>query len=149
MNAMPSGSSRPHLPNLSNLPNIARLQKLIADRDRSDEGFDSIEHLSAEAIAGYVDNELPPVAMSRARVHLVHCAECRAEVQAQRRAAERLRQSAEEDITVPSSLLDRLNLIEKCCPEGPEVDDLPAQRAENFVARLETFYRAVKKARGQ
>lgn len=111
--------------------------------------FDSVEHLSAEAVAGYVDNELPAVAMNRARTHLVHCAECRAEVIAQRRASDRLRQSAEEEITAPSSLIAKLSSIAQSCPEGPRADDLPKRRGEDIVARVETFYRAVKKAQGK
>lgn len=137
MVAMPHGPFRPQLRNL------------LSDRDRADGDFDSIEHLSAEAIAGFVDSELPPVAMGRARVHLVHCPECRAEVQAQRRAAERLRQGATGDIAVPSSLLDKLNSIARSCPEGPEAEELPRQRSETFVAKVETFYRAVKRAQGK
>ena len=42
--------------------------------------FASVEHLSLEAVAAFVDGELTPLAMHRARVHLVHCEECRAEV---------------------------------------------------------------------
>ncbi|AKK02827.1 anti-sigma factor family protein [Corynebacterium epidermidicanis] len=138
--ATPKRPFRPHLP---------QLPKLTEARDRADHGFDSIEHLSAEAIAGYVDNELPTIAMNRARVHLVHCAECRAEVLAQRRASERLRKSAAEELSAPSSLLDKLTSIAQSCPEGPPADDLPAARATSFSARVETFYRAVKKAHGK
>lgn len=50
--------------------------------------FASVEHLSLEAVAAFVDGELTPLAMHRARVHLVHCEECRAEVAQQRRASE-------------------------------------------------------------
>lgn len=153
MIALPHGPRRrPRTGKLDRIKNRAKGQTQAGSTQsgaRREKEFDSIEHLSAEAIAGYVDNELPPVAMNRARVHLVHCAECRAEVVAQRRASDRLRQAADESITVPSSLLDRLNNIAQSCPEGPAVDELAINRGETFVARVETFYRAVKRAQGK
>ncbi|MGV0409258.1 anti-sigma factor [Corynebacterium resistens] len=70
----------------------------------------SIDHLSLEAVAALVDNELSAKAEHRAKIHLVHCAQCREEVKAQRAAAERIR---EHDVPVHASgsLLERLARI--------------------------------------
>lgn len=111
--------------------------------------FSSVEHLSAEAVAGFVDNELPAVAMNRARIHLVHCPECRAEVQQQRRAAERLRRIAEEKLEVPSTLMAKLTSIAQTCPEGPDAQDVAHPRGETILAKVEVFYRAVRKNQGK
>ncbi|CAB0501065.1 hypothetical protein CIP101280_00804 [Corynebacterium diphtheriae] len=48
--------------------------------------FASVEHLNPEAVAAFVDNELSPAAAHRAKIHLVHCPECREEIHRQRRA---------------------------------------------------------------
>lgn len=127
------------------LPNVRGLRARNVTKE-----FASVEHLSAQAIAGFVDNELSPVAMNRARIHLVHCQECRAEVTEQRRAAERLRQAADEDIAVPSSLMAKLTSIAQSCPDGPGVADIAQPRGETILDRVEIFYRAVRKnQRGQ
>ncbi|CAB0691689.1 anti-sigma factor [Corynebacterium diphtheriae] len=47
--------------------------------------FASVEHLNPEAVAAFVDNELSPAAAHRAKIHLVHCPECREEIHRQRR----------------------------------------------------------------
>uniref|UniRef100_UPI0021751E9C anti-sigma factor family protein n=1 Tax=Corynebacterium diphtheriae TaxID=1717 RepID=UPI0021751E9C len=46
--------------------------------------FASVEHLNPEAVAAFVDNELSPAAAHRAKIHLVHCPECREEIHRQR-----------------------------------------------------------------
>ncbi|PRQ12294.1 hypothetical protein C1Y63_01690 [Corynebacterium sp. 13CS0277] len=95
--------------NLEYRPNIPpRLQS--ATRVKR---FASVEHLSTEAVAAFVDGELTPGATHRAKVHLVHCAECRGDVAAQRRAAAALRQAHEDDeaICAPRSLVARLTNI--------------------------------------
>ncbi|CAB0724279.1 anti-sigma factor [Corynebacterium diphtheriae] len=51
--------------------------------------FASVEHLNPEAVAAFVDNELSPAAAHRAKIHLVHCPECREEIHRQRRAPPR------------------------------------------------------------
>ncbi len=48
--------------------------------------FASVEHLNPEAVAAFVDNELSPAAAHRAKIHLVHCPECREEIHRQRGA---------------------------------------------------------------
>ena len=65
------------------------------------DGFSSVEHLSAAAVTALVDNELSARAEHRAKVHLVHCDECRDEVRRQRQAAEALRH-ADPDATSPA-----------------------------------------------
>lgn len=107
--------------------------------------FASVEHLSPEAVAGFVDNELSPVAMNRARIHLVHCPECRAEVMQQRRAAQRLREVADEDISVPSTLMAKLTLIAQSCPDGPDAKDIVNPKGATILDRVEFFYRAVRR----
>uniref|UniRef100_UPI0021755793 anti-sigma factor family protein n=1 Tax=Corynebacterium diphtheriae TaxID=1717 RepID=UPI0021755793 len=51
--------------------------------------FASVEHLNPEAVAAFVDNELSPAAAHRAKIHLVHCPECREEIHRQRGGAAR------------------------------------------------------------
>lgn len=79
----------------------------------------SIDHLSPEAIAALVDEELPRKAEHRAKVHLVHCKYCRDEVNAQRQAASRLREHA-TDVQPPMSLLDRLRRIPEECDHADD-----------------------------
>ena len=50
-----------------------------------------IGHLVPEAIAALVDGELSPRAAERARIHLVHCADCRREMLSQREVAQAMR----------------------------------------------------------
>ncbi len=71
--------------------------------------FRSTEHLSTEAIAAYVDGELRMNAHMRAATHLSQCAECVAEVDAQRQAREALRDS--HPVDPPTSLMGRLTQI--------------------------------------
>ena len=88
--------------------------------------FASVEHLSTEAVAAFVDGELSPGATHRAKVHLVHCAECRNEVAVQRRAAAALRQAHQADaaLCAPTSLVARLTSI----AEEPSTMDGDADR---------------------
>jgi hypothetical protein len=86
--------------------------------------FGSTEHLSIEAIAAFVDNELRLNAHLRAAHHISLCPECAAEVDGHRRARAALRDS-NPMIRVPSTLLGMLSQI----PDGPHDDD-PSQ-AEN------------------
>ena len=60
--------------------------------------FGSTEHLSTEAIAAFVDGELRMNAHLRAAHHLSLCAQCAAEVDAQRQARAALRDSCPIDI---------------------------------------------------
>ncbi|WJZ02289.1 anti-sigma factor family protein [Corynebacterium freiburgense] len=110
--------------------------------------FASVEHLSAEAVAAFVDHELSPGAMHRARIHLVHCPECRAEVAHQRRASERLRTCADsEDIRAPQDLLARLADLASSCPQGPGAEEKMSGNPETLLDRVEVIYRAVRRSR--
>jgi len=71
--------------------------------------FGSTEHLSTEAIAAFVDNELRLTPHLRAANHLSLCQQCAAEVEAQRQARSALRESL--PIAIPSSLLGQLSQI--------------------------------------
>ncbi|MBN9644873.1 anti-sigma factor family protein [Corynebacterium mendelii] len=107
--------------------------------------FASQEHLSAEAVASFVDGELTPAATHRAKVHMVHCTECRGEVDRQRFAADRLR-SDSEDIQAPSELVQKLTRIAVSCPAGPGAEDLDRE-PEGFLGKVDYLYRAVRRTR--
>ncbi|GAB3080525.1 zf-HC2 domain-containing protein [Corynebacterium aquatimens] len=91
--------------------------------------FDSTEHVSAEAIAALIDDELSPTAAHRARVHIVLCESCRNDANAQRYAAEAVRNhNVEEGLRAPRGLVDKLAQI--CETEQPaarkrSLKDLP------------------------
>ena len=80
--------------------------------------FGSTEHLSTEAIAAFVDNELRLTPHLRAASHLSLCPQCVAEVEAQRQARSALRES--HPIAIPSSLLGQLSQIPLCSGNTPE-----------------------------
>lgn len=70
--------------------------------------FNSTDHLNPEAVAAFVDGELSDSAFRRAARHLTDCDECSAEVDAQRRAANRLRVVDNSGVRAPASLVERL-----------------------------------------
>lgn len=70
--------------------------------------FNSTDHLNPEAVAAFVDGELSDSAFRRAARHLTDCDECSAEVDAQRRAANRLRVVGNSAVHAPASLVERL-----------------------------------------
>lgn len=112
--------------------------------------FASVEHLSLEAIAAFVDEELSPGAMHRARVHLVHCEECRAEVEHQRRASERLKECRDaEVIHVSSELKARLTSIALSCPAGPSAEETTQVNSQSILAKVDFFYRVVRRSAGR
>ncbi|AZA09540.1 anti-sigma factor family protein [Corynebacterium pseudopelargi] len=90
--------------------------------------FSSTDHPSPEAVAAFVDEELSSVAKHRVHVHLVHCQECRAEVERQRLASQRLRSCKQDNVQAPARLLDRLQSIATSCPEGPGAEELIQER---------------------
>ena len=53
---------------------------------------DTTGHLGPEAVVAFVDDEMDTKAKHRARVHLVHCHECRDEIYTQRGTSEWVRQ---------------------------------------------------------
>ena len=93
--------------------------------------FRSTEHLSVEAIAAFVDNELRMSAYMRAAHHLSLCPECAAEVDEQSRARAALRDS--NPIRIPSNLLGLLSEI----PHYPSDDDTTSEASDRFPARDE------------
>jgi hypothetical protein len=112
-----------------------------------------VGHLTTEAVAALVDGELSRGAESRAKVHLVHCSDCREEVRAQRQAAARMRDQAGtmSEVHAPGSLLDRLTGIPTSCGEQVAAsDDLDGhdamgvdgcRRPESLGDRLSTSVR--------
>ncbi|OSC23128.1 RNA polymerase subunit sigma-70 [Mycobacterium vulneris] len=90
--------------------------------------FGSTEHLSAEAIAAFVDGELRMNAHLRAAHHLSLCAQCAGEVEDQSGARAALRDS--RPIRIPSTLLGMLADIPY---ESP--DDSSAQASDRFADR--------------
>lgn len=115
--------------------------------------FLSTEHLGTEAIAAFVDNELPPRAMRRAQAHLMACPECRSEVAKQRQAARRLRDS--QEIHVPANLRARLAAMnaESMKPMDssatsaaqPDASHLAHRRPESLTAAFEQVVRNVRR----
>lgn len=109
-----------------------------------------MEHLSLEAVAAFVDGELSDTACHRARVHLVHCAECRAEIERQRGASEWLRGSnIGEDVRAPHDLLARLAGIASLPHRaGPDAESTPTPVPEGLMDKMEMILRAVKRNQG-
>ncbi len=93
--------------------------------------FGSTEHLSTEALAAFVDGELPASAQLRATHHLALCPGCSAEVAAQRQARSALRDA--NPITAPSTLLGMLSQIPLAPPIPP--DDLIGSSDEHDPRR--------------
>jgi anti-sigma factor RsiW len=75
------------------------------------------DHLSAEAVAAYVDGELAERPYDRATRHLAACSECAAQVVAQGQASAALRSARCPSLS--SSLMSNLRSI-------PQVAELPA-----------------------
>lgn len=80
--------------------------------------FSSTDHPSSEAVAAYVDGELPMKAHLRAGSHLSQCPQCAAEVDAQRQARAALRDS--RPVVMPSTLMGLLTQIPQSTPEEPQ-----------------------------
>lgn len=79
--------------------------------------FSSTDHLSIEAVAAFVDGELPMKAHLRAGSHLSLCPQCAAEVDAQSQARAALRES--RPVTMPSTLMGLLSQIPQSAPDEP------------------------------
>lgn len=79
--------------------------------------FASTDHLSAEAVAAFVDGELQMKAHMRAASHLSACRECAAEVDAQGQARSALRES--RPISMPTALMGLLSQIPESAPPEP------------------------------
>lgn len=98
-------------------PNFVSVDEAALSAPRQ---FSSTDHLSMEAIAAYVDGELPMKAHLRAASHLTVCQQCAAEVDAQGQARAALRDS--RPVTMPSTLMGLLSQIPECTPNEPEPD---------------------------
>ncbi|QGU07014.1 Anti-sigma-E factor RseA [Corynebacterium occultum] len=110
--------------------------------------FASVDHLGPEALAAYVDEELSAGATHRARVHLVHCPECRAEVRRQQGAAEAIRESnGFHQLRAPSDLMAKLAGIEKSCPEGPGAEGGVCE-PESLLDKIDIMVRLVRRRQG-
>lgn len=127
-------------PNLSRIPRRSRVRREFA----------SVEHLSLEAVAAFVDGELSDAATHRARVHLVHCPECRGEIERQRGASEWLRGSnITEEVRAPNDLLARLaGIPTRPARSGPDADSTPTPEPECLLDKVEMLLRAVKRNQG-
>ena len=88
--------------------------------------FNSTDHLNPEAVAAFVDGELSDAAFRRAARHLEDCEECSAEVDAQRRAANRLRVVDNSSVHAPVSLVERLAGM--CAEDLDGVGEAPGPR---------------------
>lgn len=84
--------------------------------------FTSTDHLSIEAVAAYVDGELPMKAHLRAGSHLSQCRQCAAEVEAQGQARAALRES--RPVSIPHTLMGLLSQIPESAPEEPPASPL-------------------------
>ncbi|MCW2616619.1 MAG: hypothetical protein JWN08_3613, partial [Frankiales bacterium] len=71
-----------------------------------------------DVVAALVDGELDHAARERAQRHLAHCADCRAEVDAQRRLKSRL-SSASDDPSPSDALTARLLGLTADRPSAP------------------------------
>ncbi|ANE03701.1 hypothetical protein [Corynebacterium crudilactis] len=112
--------------------------------------FSSVDHLSVDAAAMFVDNELSRGAMHRARLHIIHCAECRDEINRQRETVNYLRKECtNKEVSAPMDLKARLASLATECVPGPGAEDLAMQRPESFVAKVESVVRAVRKNQGR
>lgn len=109
--------------------------------------FSSVEHLSHEAVAAFVDDELGATAAHRARVHIVQCPECRAEVHQQRGAAELLRGcNLSARLRAPEDLLARLaGIAHGNLGPGPDAESTPVSQPEDFLDRVELLIRTLRK----
>ncbi|MGI9162733.1 MAG: anti-sigma E factor RseA [Mycobacterium sp.] len=95
--------------------------------------FTSTDHLSTEAVAAYVDGELPMKAHLRAASHLAACRECAAEVEDQGQARAALRES--RPVSMPSTLMGLLTQIPESNPEEPTPAPQVSDRRPGGAAR--------------
>jgi anti-sigma factor RsiW len=94
------------------------------------------DHLSAEAVAAYVDGELGERPYDRATRHLAECGECAAQVVAQGQARAALRSA--RCPSLPSSLISSLRSIPQDADLPPAPNGLAMTRDGQFVAMLDS-----------
>ena len=95
--------------------------------------FTSTDHLSIEAVAAYVDGELPMKAHLRAGSHLAACGQCAAEVEAQTQAREALRES--RPVSIPTTLMGLLTQIPESAPDEPATPPQPGDQRPGGTPR--------------
>lgn len=137
---------------MSQFAHIAELsaetrQKMRARGKSKARRADTTGHLGPEAVVAFVDDEMDSKAKHRARVHLVHCRECREEIYIQRGTSEWVRHcNTESQVRAPRDLLRKLASIgnqESCQAHTPEDEHQPATR-QDFFDKLEMVVRAIK-----
>ena len=96
--------------------------------------FSSTDHLSVEAVAAYVDGELPMKAHLRAAGHLARCPQCSAEVDAQSQARDALRDC--RPVNMPSTLMGLLAARPQSTPEDPAPPAPLADQSEPRAPRV-------------
>ena len=106
---------------------------------RKRERFSSTDHLGPEAVAAFADHELSSTALHRARVHVVQCEECRAEVNHQRAAAEKLR-----NCNVDDAVHAPLSLVQKICQLPAEPVETAHDNSRPVADLMSVAYRALK-----
>lgn len=129
--------------------NVLRGPKKLKFRKKPKQ-FSSVEHLSLEAVAAFVDDELADSAAHRARVHVVQCPECREEVHTQRGTAELVRGSnLSAQVRAPKELLARLTGIANTnVGPGPDAESTPTSQPEDFLDRVEMLIRTFRRMHG-
>lgn len=108
---------------------------------------DTIGHLGPEAIVAFVDDEMDDKAKHRARIHLVHCGECRDEIYTQRGTSEWVRTcNIQSQVRAPRDLLKKLTSIGNLDLQQHKyemAEEQPAQR-QDFLDKLEMVVRAIR-----
>ncbi|GAB3939691.1 anti-sigma factor family protein [Corynebacterium tapiri] len=114
-------------------------------RKKREKTYDSVEHLSPEAVAAYVDCELSATAQRRARMHVIHCEECRREVVAQRKASQLVKEQADADqVCTPPDLLNRLcGLSGSSVGPGPGAESATHGHPEDIFDRVDHVVRGL------
>ncbi|MFC5949105.1 zf-HC2 domain-containing protein, partial [Pseudonocardia lutea] len=102
-----------------------------------------VDHLSQDAVVAFVDDELSAAAHERAAAHVASCAECAAEVVAQRQVRSALR--AADEPHVPASLLSVLRAI----PQEAELPPPPAGLAMTADGQMVSVLRPERMPDGQ
>lgn len=122
-------------------------QAKVRDKTKSRaQRADMIGHLGPEAVVAFVDGEMPAKYAHRVRVHLVHCAECRADIHHQRNAAEWIREcSVDSHVKAPDSLMAKLaGIANQGAGPGPDAE-MPAHRPhQDFLDKVEMVVRAIR-----
>lgn len=113
---------------LARLPSLLPSNFVSVDQEAlaAPRQFSSTDHLSSEAVAAFVDGELPMKAHLRAASHLSLCQQCAAEVDAQGQARSALRES--NPISMPSTLMGLLSAIPQNAPDEPAEPPAPGDQ---------------------